>query len=121
MQKFCNTVVPDFLGTVNTVYYQNNNPTKGLEVGLYTMPYFNDSNSYYYYLNGICGSINWNDISSQIGANIHLKIQTNTNVGKRGTTTETLTPSELASNKNVSSYCNPANVHGFIFSGPNYG
>lgn len=61
MSTFCSTSVPDFIGSVNAVTVQNNNPTaKSFSV---TMPNF-DSNSPYNYLNGICGTLTWNSISS---------------------------------------------------------
>ncbi len=61
MNTFCNTSVPDFLGTVNAVTVQSANPTA--TSWTVQMPNF-DSGSAYYFLNGICGTINWNNISS---------------------------------------------------------
>jgi defect-in-organelle-trafficking protein DotA len=60
ISKFCDTSVPDFLSTVNTVYYQNQRP--GDTVFTLPMPYF-EPGTIYYALNGICGSIHWNAIS----------------------------------------------------------
>lgn len=61
MYKFCNSAVPDFLGSVNAVVVQNNapsNPSWSVD-----MPNF-DSTSDYAFLNGICGTITWNNISN---------------------------------------------------------
>jgi defect-in-organelle-trafficking protein DotA len=61
MKTFCNTSVPDFMASVNAVTVQSNNPTaSSFSV---KMPNF-DSSSPYYFLNGICGTINWNRINS---------------------------------------------------------
>lgn len=59
--NFCNSSIPDFIGSVNAVSAQNGNPTQG--AFSVKMPNF-DSSSPYYYLNGICGQISWNNISS---------------------------------------------------------
>jgi defect in organelle trafficking protein DotA len=71
MAVFCSTPVPDFLASVNAVQYQtdmqNNMPKdengKPQYIANFTllMPYFTSGE--YAYLNGICGSINWNNIS----------------------------------------------------------
>ncbi|MGC1182143.1 type IVB secretion system protein DotA [Legionella sp.] len=61
MNTFCTTSVPDFISSINTVTVQGNNPTaSSFSV---TMPNF-DSSSPYSFLNGICGTITWNSISS---------------------------------------------------------
>ena len=59
MGKFCSTVVPDFIGTVNAVSFQTDNPQSSGSYEL-PMPYFTDKSSPYFFLNGICGTINWN-------------------------------------------------------------
>src|SRR5690606_28507541 len=61
MSTFCNTSVPDFIGSVNTVSVQGANPTAG-NFSVH-MPNF-DSNSPYSFLNGYCGTITWNNIKS---------------------------------------------------------
>jgi defect-in-organelle-trafficking protein DotA len=61
MATFCNTSVPDFLGSVNAVTTQNNNPTASYWT--VAMPNF-DTGSPYNFLNGICGQIRWNNIST---------------------------------------------------------
>lgn len=60
MENFCNTPIPDFLATVNTVIIQNNNKTAPNFSA--PMPNF-DSTSPLYFLNGICGTIKWTRIS----------------------------------------------------------
>ncbi|KTD71375.1 type IVB secretion system protein DotA [Legionella tucsonensis] len=60
--KFCQNTVPDFLGTVNAISVQNKAPTN--PNWTVEMPNFTDSSSPYYFLNGICGSITWNNIST---------------------------------------------------------
>ncbi|WP_392538742.1 type IVB secretion system protein DotA [Legionella sp. 227] len=61
MQQFCNNVVPDFLGSVNAVAVQNAAPTRSS--WSVDMPNF-DSSSPYSFLNGICGTIKWNSITT---------------------------------------------------------
>lgn len=61
METFCNTSVPDFMGSVNTVTVQNANPTASNFTA--QMPNF-DPSSPYSFLNGYCGTINWNNIRS---------------------------------------------------------
>lgn len=61
MSTFCNTSVPDFLGSVNAVSIQNKNPTASS--WSVPMPNF-DAGSPYNYLNGICGTLTWNKIST---------------------------------------------------------
>lgn len=61
MQQFCNTAVPDFIGSVNAVTVQNN--ASSASSWTVKMPNF-DLDSPYAFLNGICGSIKWNSISS---------------------------------------------------------
>ncbi|USQ14327.1 type IVB secretion system protein DotA [Legionella lytica] len=61
MATFCNTSVPDFLGSVNAVTTQNGNPTASYWT--VSMPNF-DSGSPYNFLNGICGQIRWNKIDT---------------------------------------------------------
>lgn len=56
MKDFCNTVVPDFINSVNVVIIQNKN--KSADKFSVNMPNF-DSGSYVV-LNGICGRIEWN-------------------------------------------------------------
>ncbi|HHF7349141.1 TPA: type IVB secretion system protein DotA [Legionella feeleii] len=55
VQTFCNTAVPDFLGTVNATDYQNHNTSP------YALPMPNFKDGPYKFLNGICGTINWVD------------------------------------------------------------
>lgn len=62
MQDFCNTPVPDFIGSVNTVTVQSQNK-KGSNFSV-TMPNFTDVNSPYAFLNGICGTLTWNGINN---------------------------------------------------------
>lgn len=61
MKTFCDTAVPDFIGTVNAVMYQNQ--AKGAQSFTMPMPNF-DKSSPYFFLNGICGSINWNPMTA---------------------------------------------------------
>ncbi|MFJ1269453.1 type IVB secretion system protein DotA [Legionella lytica] len=61
MATFCNTSVPDFLGSVNAVATQNGNPTASFWT--VSMPNF-DTGSPYNFLNGICGQIRWNNINT---------------------------------------------------------
>ncbi|WP_298624141.1 type IVB secretion system protein DotA [uncultured Legionella sp.] len=61
MDSFCKTAVPDFLGTVNTVITQSNN--KGATTFNTPMPNF-DSQSAFYFLNGICGTISWSSLDA---------------------------------------------------------
>lgn len=61
MAKFCNSTVPDFIGSVNAVTVQSNNPT----ASSFSVPMPNlDSGSPYNFLNGICGTIKWNSLRS---------------------------------------------------------
>lgn len=60
---FCNTAVPDFIGSVNAVSVQNANPSAtSFSVSMPNLP--TGTSSVYGFLNGICGSISWNNISS---------------------------------------------------------
>ncbi|CAM2916972.1 type IVB secretion system protein DotA [Legionella worsleiensis] len=93
MDNFCKTAVPDFLGTVNAVITQNNNPS----ANSFSLPMPNfDSTSPFNFLNGICGTITWNSLNSTIDPN-----QTMTKTNKKGNTNEIpnlyqqLTPSQL--------------------------
>lgn len=52
MQSFCQTAVPDFLGTVNVIAAQRNNEFQ------VDMPNF-ETGSPYHFLNGLCGTIKW--------------------------------------------------------------
>lgn len=63
--SLCNTVVPDFIGTVNTVAVQNR--TQSAEKFVAYMPTF-DQSSPYASLNGICGQITWNKLDSVLDA-----------------------------------------------------
>ncbi|HHF7352124.1 TPA: type IVB secretion system protein DotA [Legionella anisa] len=60
--KFCQTTVPDFLSSVNAVSAQSKNPTASSWT--VEMPNFDDAASPYYFLNGICGSITWNNVDT---------------------------------------------------------
>ncbi len=71
MKDFCNSSVPDFLSSVDVVAQQEN-VTPIHAMGPVTpptyqvkMPNFPDS-SIYSKLNGICGTIHWNDFSSSL-------------------------------------------------------
>lgn len=86
MTAFCNSAVPDFVGTVNAVTTQNNN--KDATSFSLTMPNF-PTGSPYLFLNGICGTIKWNSISQLAG---------NSNTGSNtpvGSSNINLTSSEL--------------------------
>lgn len=62
MLAFCNSTVPDFIGSVNVVSIQNASPDQ--QTPYYApMPNFEEGNPYYF-LNGICGTISWNPFSS---------------------------------------------------------
>lgn len=64
MQTFCNTSVPDFLGSVNAVSIQDKTtPVSKTSSYSVEMPNF-DITSSYAFLNGICGKITWNQLSS---------------------------------------------------------
>ena len=62
MQDFCNTPVPDFLGSVNAVAFQNDK--KEDKSWTLPMPNFPKSTAPYNQLNGICGSIQWKSLTS---------------------------------------------------------
>ena len=68
MQTFCDTAVPEFVSTVNAVTTQNNVMTNNKAATSFsvTMPNF-PTGSPYLFLNGICGTINWNSISELTG------------------------------------------------------
>jgi|GEM_PF-693979 len=59
MQMFCETAVPDFIGTVNATETQRNN--KGSSTLVAKMPNF-ESGSPYAALNGVCGEIQWSSV-----------------------------------------------------------
>ncbi|MDI1352681.1 MAG: type IVB secretion system protein DotA, partial [bacterium] len=63
MSTFCKTAVPDFLSTVNAVTQQNNNKYGNTFSVL--MPNF-DNSSPFAVLNGMCGTITWNSLNSQL-------------------------------------------------------
>ncbi|MDP1603075.1 MAG: type IVB secretion system protein DotA [Legionella sp.] len=67
MASFCNTPVQDFIGSVNAVIYQTNNPLQS--TFKLPMPNF-DSSSPYAALNGICGTISWNALDTTTLGNI---------------------------------------------------
>lgn len=76
MQTFCNTAVPDFLSTVNTVAYQQAHT--GAASFTVPMPYFSGtSNTAYQFLNGICGSITWNAYTAADGVQSSITTITN--------------------------------------------
>jgi defect-in-organelle-trafficking protein DotA len=56
MKEFCDNPIPDFLGSVNMVAYEND--AKGNTK--FTVPMPNLKDAPYNALNGICGSISWN-------------------------------------------------------------
>lgn len=64
MKKFCQNPVPDFLGSVNSVVYQNqvdSQATKQTNGGVtsYSLPMPNFDSKPYSNLNGMCGHIKW--------------------------------------------------------------
>ncbi|MBA2650211.1 MAG: type IVB secretion system protein DotA [Legionella sp.] len=61
LKPFCNTPVPDFLASVNVVDVQNANPNSTTPFTV-TMPNIPASDTVYSFLNGICGSIQWNTL-----------------------------------------------------------
>lgn len=65
MQSFCNTAVPDFISTVDPLARQMEADDQGSTPTFYfaEMPHF-DSGSIYSSLNGICGVIKWNPVST---------------------------------------------------------
>lgn len=67
MDTFCKSSIPDFLSTVNFVKIQNDASSDRTKAppAYYdvSMPNF-DKSSPFYFLNGICGSIHWNNINS---------------------------------------------------------
>lgn len=88
MGTFCNTAVPDFIGTVNAVVVQRDTDSsikslKAAPASSYSvsMPNF-ASSSPYAQLNGFCGSISWNALPEVIEYERKIK-QT-----KKGTSTE---------------------------------
>lgn len=101
MDTFCKTAVPDFLSSVNVVAVQNANPNPKEKFWTVDMPNF-DTTSPYYFLNGICGSIKWNSITTN-PAFSSLPTYTNginPNASKDGTNNTkvgdtTLSPSEV--------------------------
>ena len=68
VQKFCNTAIPDFISTVNAVAAQNEamNAKEGTitagETFSVDMPNFTKGSTLSF-LNGVCGTIQWNAIS----------------------------------------------------------
>ncbi len=68
MQKFCNNAIPDFLSSVNAVAAQNEamNGNNGVITAGQTfnvdMPNFSKGSTFNF-LNGVCGTIQWNAIS----------------------------------------------------------
>ncbi|AAU28744.1 TPA: type IVB secretion system protein DotA [Legionella pneumophila] len=68
MNTFCRTAIPDFISTVNFVKKQNDDTPKDLTANQpasfeLDMPNF-DKSSPFYFLNGICGTVKWNNISA---------------------------------------------------------
>lgn len=71
MKQFCDTAVPDFLSTVNTVSAQSLTPNAtNFSV---SMPNI-DTKSPYASLNGICGSLKWNAFSAASLTNVQTNI-----------------------------------------------
>lgn len=60
---FCQTSVPDFLASVNSVTYQNSKQG-WLQPNSYAMPMPNFSTGIYSSLNGMCGEIHWNNVNN---------------------------------------------------------
>jgi len=65
MQQFCDNAVPDFVSTVNVMAIQDQQSGNTNADAKYTaqMPNFG-TGSAYAYLNGICGTIEWNSFSA---------------------------------------------------------
>ena len=80
IKAFCESTVPNFIDSVNTVNIQAQNPTSASPYQV-SMPNF-DVSSPYSFLNGICGTIKWNPFSASALATIQANIPT-------------LTPSDL--------------------------
>lgn len=68
MQQFCDSTVPDFLNSVNVTSVQQNNPT----APNYTVMMPNLTNATYSYLNGICGTLKWNNFAPAASEKISL-------------------------------------------------
>lgn len=62
MKTFCATTVPDFLSSVNAVIAQGEQQRHASSFSV-PMPHFPPT-SLYQFLNGICGTIEWNELSS---------------------------------------------------------
>ncbi len=91
-QKYCSTVVPDFISSVNMVAAQN----KAKDNTDWTVPMPNFDSEPYSFLNGVCGSIKWKSIGDSKGSPFN-GLTTNPTAGnnvKIGN--NTLTPSEIA-------------------------
>lgn len=65
VKKFCETSVPDFLGSVNMVVVQQNLSNSGATPSSFSvnMPNF-EANSIYSSLNGICGQLSWSPMNT---------------------------------------------------------
>ncbi|MFT4058574.1 MAG: type IVB secretion system protein DotA [Legionella sp.] len=65
MSAFCNTAVPDFIGSVNAVTAQTNQQNVVPTPTTFSVQMPNlDTSSPYSFLNGICGTLKWNNIST---------------------------------------------------------
>lgn len=62
MKLFCQTAVPDFIGSVNPVIVQNNNKNQAS----YSVPMPNFDSAPYADLNGICGKITWSNLNQDL-------------------------------------------------------
>ncbi|MGL5743389.1 MAG: type IVB secretion system protein DotA [Legionella sp.] len=61
IDTFCKTAVPDFISSVNAIDFQSKHPDK--PSWTLDMPHF-EKGSKYHFLNGICGTIQWNNLST---------------------------------------------------------
>lgn len=81
MSVLCDTVVPDFIGSVNFIGTQGNGLSANTDYAM-PMPNF-DSNSPYAALNGICGTVRWKPvqaIDSILKSTVHLQSKTEIDV-----------------------------------------
>ncbi|KTC92515.1 type IVB secretion system protein DotA [Fluoribacter dumoffii] len=91
MQQFCNTVVPDFLSSVNAIAIQDASPyDSSWKAPMPNLP----SSSPYSFLNGICGTITWKSISS-LNSNFGTLPAKPTSGNNVKVGNNTLTPSEI--------------------------
>ena len=99
MALFCNTAVPDFIGSVNMVSVQNASPNQ--DSFLVKMPNFANAagtTNPYFGLNGICGTIRWNNISSSssVLASATAPVGSTAKVGGANLTTDELSTAQMS-------------------------